>query len=111
MLEEQDARNLSRHIVGRLRALGVFPTQFGVALHPEGFSFTADINGRSITVQTGQGNFEYETIAKEFWLRSLMVDEWGDRVYKIEEPGKLPTFNIDERIPDGENRKSPILRD
>jgi hypothetical protein len=86
-LSESDARQLTRHIVGRLRALGAEPTRFGIALREDGFSFTAELHGRQVTVQTPQGAFSYEAVAKELLVRALdPAGDWGDRIWKIEAP-------------------------
>jgi hypothetical protein len=92
-LTEADARRLTRAIVERLRALGGRPTRFGLSLTREGFSFTAELHGRQITVQTGQGSFTYDAIAKELLARAVMPFEWGEQIYKLEAPGQLPKFS------------------
>lgn len=88
-LSEADARLLTRQIVRHLRALGANPVRFGVSLKAEGFSFTADLHGRQVTVQTGQGNVRYEAVAKELLIRALdPAGDWGDRIYRIEAPDR-----------------------
>lgn len=77
-LAEKDARILSRNIVACLRARNVFPTQFGIALEHDGFWFTAEINGKTVSARTGQGNFTYQQIAQELQLAS--VDPGWDRL-------------------------------
>lgn len=70
-LSERDARLLTRHIVERLRARGVFPQQFGLDLDREGFWFTAVINGKTVSARTGQGSFTYDQVARELQLASI----------------------------------------
>jgi hypothetical protein len=77
-LSEKDARLLARKIVERLRALGVFATRFGVDLDHDGFWFTADVNGKTVSARTGQGNFTYEQIARDLQLAS--IDPGWDRL-------------------------------
>lgn len=85
-LSERDARLLTTKIVERLRTLGALPQQFGVYLMPEGFSFTAWLNGRMVTVRTGQGNFTYDAVARELIALSLDPLDWGSQIYEIEPP-------------------------
>lgn len=77
-LSERDARALTRKIVERLRAFGVFPSRFGISLDTEGFWFTADVNGKTVSARTGQGNFTYEQVAREIQLAS--IDPGWDRL-------------------------------
>jgi hypothetical protein len=77
-LAENDARLLTRKIVERLRALGTFPSRFGIDLDADGFWFTAEINGKTVSARTGQGNFTYEQIAKDLQLAS--IDPGWDRL-------------------------------
>jgi hypothetical protein len=75
---ERDARLLTRKIVERLRALGTFPSRFGIDLDHDGFWFTAEVNGKTVSARTGQGNFTYEQIAKDLQLAS--IDPGWDRL-------------------------------
>jgi hypothetical protein len=72
---ERDARLLSTKITERLRALGVLPSQIGVALDTDGFWFSATLNGKHATARCGQGNFTYDQIAKDLILAST-DPEW-----------------------------------
>lgn len=85
-LAERDARLLSERIVERLRALGGLPQQLGVHLTHDGFSFTCHLNGRVVTVRTGEGNFTYDAVARELLALSLDPLQWGDQIYKLEAP-------------------------
>lgn len=85
-LSERDARLLTEKIVERLRALGGLPQQFGVYLMADGFSFTASMNGRSVTVRTGQGNFTYDAVARELLALSLDPMDWGSQIFKTDAP-------------------------
>ena len=87
-LSERDARLLTTKIVERLRALGGRPQQFGIALRPEGFVFTAVMDGRLVTVRTGQGNFRYEDIAREMAILAADPVDDGARIISITEPAK-----------------------
>lgn len=70
-LDEKDARSLARHIVHALRDLGAHVESFGVHLEREGFYFRAVINGRDVWVQTGQGNFKYQDVARDLFHAAL----------------------------------------
>jgi hypothetical protein len=72
-LDERDAQALARHIVHELKRLGAHVTQFGVHLEREGFYFRANVNGKDVWVQTGQGNFRYDRIAAELLHASTQV--------------------------------------
>lgn len=54
-LSERDARLISEKVVECLRALGVLPSRFGVALSHEGFWFSAEIDGKLATARTLRG--------------------------------------------------------
>lgn len=69
-LSERDARLLARKIIEALHAKHVSPTRFGLSLDRDGFWFTADINGRSVSARTGQGSFTYAQVAHDLVLAS-----------------------------------------
>ena len=77
-LSERDARTLTRHVIERLQTLGVRPSRFGISLDREGFWFTADIHGKTVSARTGQGAFTYDAVARELVLAS--VDPGWDRL-------------------------------
>lgn len=85
-LSERDARLLTEKIVERLRALGGRPQEFGVYLVDAGFSFTALLNGRMVTVRTGQGHVQYADVARELLALSLDPMDWGSQTYAIQPP-------------------------
>jgi hypothetical protein len=64
-LSERDARLLTEKVVTELHKMGARVREFGVYLQHEGFSFAADINGKRVWVQTGQGNFTYRQVAAD----------------------------------------------
>ena len=70
-LDEKDARKIATHVVTELHALGGHIGRFSIFLEPEGFYFVADINGYTVQAQTGQGNFQYKTIAIEMMAAAL----------------------------------------
>ncbi len=88
-LSERDARTLAGHVVERLRALHLNPTDIGVALEPFGFFFSAVINGRLVTMRTGQGNFRYEDIARELALLALEPTDRGLEVVELTPPAPV----------------------
>jgi hypothetical protein len=49
-----------------------------VDLDHDGFWFTADVNGKTVSARTGQGNFTYEQIARDLQLAS--IDPGWDRL-------------------------------
>ena len=77
-LSERDARTLTQHVIERLQTLGVRPSRFGILLDQEGFWFTADIHGKTVSARTGQGAFTYDAVARELVLAS--VDPGWDRL-------------------------------
>jgi hypothetical protein len=91
-LSERDARLLTEKIVERLGALGVLPQEFGVSPSPDGFWFSAVLNGRLVTVRTGEGNFHYGDIARELLALSLDPDPWCNRMARITPPPQDTTW-------------------
>jgi hypothetical protein len=75
VLPEREARTITSKIVACLRSLNARPTRFGIHLDKEGFWFVADINGKTVSARTGQGNFTYEQVARELVLASVHP-EW-----------------------------------
>lgn len=70
-LSETDARSICDHIVGHLLKMGATVEAIGVNLEPEGFWFSAVINGEQVWVRRGQGNWEYQKVAADLYHSAL----------------------------------------
>ena len=87
-LSESDAQAICRAITTHLTQMGATVTTIGVALDDEGFWFSGVINGETVWVRRGQGNWEYADIAAD-----LLGSALEHRLAQFEEapkPGEQP---------------------
>jgi len=70
-LSERDARTICTQVATHLTKLGARVEAIGVSLEPEGFWFSAQINGVVVWVRRGQGNWEYARVAADLYGSAL----------------------------------------
>lgn len=70
-LSESDARVICTHLTAHLHKMGARVETVGVHLEPEGFWFSAAINGKQVWVRRGQGHWEYAKVAADLYASAL----------------------------------------
>ena len=70
-LSESDARSICTHVTTHLRKMGAHVEAIGVHLDEEGFWFSTTINGETVWVRRGQGNWEYANVAADLYHSAM----------------------------------------
>lgn len=70
-LSESDARAIVSAITTHLLKMGATVETVGVSLDHEGFWFSGVINGETVWVRRGQGNWEYAKVAADLLASAL----------------------------------------
>jgi hypothetical protein len=70
-LSESDARTICTRVTEALTSLGAQVQSIGVHLDEEGFWFSAAINGSTVWVRRGQGNWAYLNVAADLYASAL----------------------------------------
>jgi hypothetical protein len=70
-LSESDAKTICTRVTEHLVKLGAHVEAIGVALEEEGFWFSACINGETVWVRRGQGNWDYANVAADLYGSAL----------------------------------------
>lgn len=64
-LSESDARLICGKVTDHLVKMGAAVERIGVHLERDGFWFSAVLNGQTVWVRRGQGNWDYQDVAKD----------------------------------------------